>query len=187
MAEAEAELEVHGGHEHGHMQEHDTSRFGKWIALKISLIGVVLAVVTIGSHRAHTAVIVERTAANDQWGYYQAKRMREYMAEYAVATAPFIASADKARAQQLVDQYSADVKRYKHETADIEKEANADVVKSKIEEDRALYLDTSEGFFELGLVLSSLFFLSKRKMFPAIGVLSALVGAGFGVYGFFLL
>jgi hypothetical protein len=187
MAEAEAELEVHAGHEHGHMHEHDTSRFGKWIALKISLIGVILAVVTIGSHRAHTAVIVERTEANDQWAYYQAKREREYLAAYAVATTPFIASADKARSQQLVDQYSADVKRYKSEGADIEKKATAAVEQSKIEEQRALYLDTSEGFFELGLVLSSLFFLSKRKMFPLIGVLSALVGAGFGVYGFFLL
>jgi hypothetical protein len=187
MAEAEAGIEVHGGHE-GHMHEaHESSRFGKAIAMKVSLIGVILAVVTIGSHRAHTAAVIHRTESNDQWSYYQAKRNREYLAQYALDTIPLLPNTDKARTQELLERYSADVKKYKSESAEIEKEGDAADARCKTEESRALYLDTSEGFFELGLVLSSLFFLSKRALFPIIGALSAVVGAVFGVIGFFFL
>lgn len=181
---AEAELEAHGGHhEHGHA--HDATPFGKAVALSVSLIGVVLAVVTIASHRAHNAAVIYRTDANDQWAYYQAKREREYLAEYAASTTPLIASTDPARAQELVKRYTADMAKYKSEAAKIEADGQDAVKRSKVEEARAAYLDTSEGFFELGLVLTSIFFLARRKVLPYIGALAACVGAVFGVYGFF--
>jgi hypothetical protein len=43
-----------------------------------------------------------------------------------------------------------------------------------------------EGFLELGLVLSSLYFLSKRKFFPIFGGLAAIIGTVLGVAGFFV-
>ena len=49
-------------------------------------------------------------------------------------------------------------------------------------EGRALWLDLSEGFLELGLVLSSLFFLAKRKFFPIFGGIAAALGAGLAIY-----
>lgn len=183
---AQAELEVHA-HEHGHehAHAHDGTPFGKAVALSVSLIGVILAVVTIASHRAHTAAVIYRTEANDQWAYYQAKRDREYLAEYAASTTPLIATADTARAQELVKRYTADMAKYKSEAAKIEQDGHLAQSRSKAEEARAAYLDTSEGFFELGLVLSSIYFLARRKMFPYFGAVSAGLGAIFGVYGFF--
>ena len=41
----------------------------------------------------------------------------------------------------------------------------------------ALCFDLGEGFLELGLVLTSLYFLGKRRVFPVAGGLSALLGA----------
>jgi hypothetical protein len=34
-----------------------------------------------------------------------------------------------------------------------------------------------EGLLEIGLVLSSLYFISKKKMFPVMGVAAGLTGA----------
>jgi len=45
-------------------------------------------------------------------------------------------------------------------------------------------LDVGEGFLELGLVMSSLYFLSKRKFFPVIGFTAAAIGTVLGVMGF---
>ena len=45
-------------------------------------------------------------------------------------------------------------------------------------------LDIGEGFLELGLVLSSLYFLSKRKFFPVIGITAAVIGTVLGIAGF---
>ena len=55
------------------------------------LAGVVLAVVTIGSHRAHTAAVITRTEANDQWAFYQAKKLREHLLEVGVGLASSLA------------------------------------------------------------------------------------------------
>jgi hypothetical protein len=42
---------------------------------------------------------------------------------------------------------------------------------------RALYYDIGEGFLELGLVLSSLYFLARKRLFPMLGGVAALLGA----------
>ena len=49
---------------------------------------------------------------------------------------------------------------------------------------RAVRLDLGEGFLELGLVMSSLYFLSKRKLFPVIGAIAAVAGTVLGIVGF---
>jgi hypothetical protein len=43
-----------------------------------------------------------------------------------------------------------------------------------------------EGLLELGLVLSSLYFLAKRRFFPLLGAAAALSGTAIGVAGLLL-
>jgi len=70
-----AEVEIHTGHDHA------ADEFGRRVGVAVGLIGIVLAVVTIGSHRAHTAAVITRTEANDQWSFYQAKKLREHLVD----------------------------------------------------------------------------------------------------------
>jgi hypothetical protein len=172
-----AELEIHAGH------EHSNDEFGRRIGVMVGIIGIILAVVTISSHRAHTAAVIERTKANDQWSFYQAKKLRQHLADVGAGLASALAT-DPARVEKLVESLNKDKERYAHETEEIQKEANVKEQESDHEEQRAVWLDLGEGFLELGLVLSSLYFLSKRRFFPAIGGLAALIGLGLGVYGY---
>src|SRR5579864_88704 len=66
-----AELEIHHEHEGG---EHDP--LGKTIGILASVTAVLLAIVTILSHRAHTEGVLLKTDANDKWSYYQASRIK---------------------------------------------------------------------------------------------------------------
>ena len=50
------------------------------------------------------------------------------------------------------------------------KEAQAKDAKCELEERRALRFDIGEGLLELGLVLSSLYFLARKNFFPIFGV-----------------
>ena len=50
-------------------------------------------------------------------------------------------------------------------------------------EHRALAFDLGEGFLELGLVLTSLYFLSRNRVFPMAGGVAALIGIALGVLG----
>lgn len=50
----------------------------KTIGLTTAITAVLLAVVTLLSHRAHTEEIKLQTKVNDGWGFYQAKHERSY-------------------------------------------------------------------------------------------------------------
>ncbi|HET9390406.1 MAG TPA: DUF4337 domain-containing protein [Steroidobacteraceae bacterium] len=172
-----AEVEIHTGHDHA------ADTVAQRVGVAVGVIGVLLAVVTIGSHRAHTQAVINRTEANDQWSFYQAKKIRQQVLEVGAGLARTLA-AEEGKAEGLVERYSAQGARYGQETADIEKVARAAEEETRREERRALRLDLGEGFLELGLVLSSLYFLSRRRFFPALGLGAAAIGTALGVAGF---
>jgi hypothetical protein len=173
-----AEVEIHTGH-----HEHSGDTFGQGVGVAVGVIGIILAVVTIGSHRAHTQAVINRTEENDQWSFYQAKKIREQVLVVGADLARAL-TADESKVQGIVDRYTKQSSRYAEETKDIEKEARAKHEETAREENRAVRLDLGEGFLELGLVLSSLYFLSKRKFFPVIGITAAVIGTVLGLLGY---
>jgi hypothetical protein len=157
--------------------------FAQRVGVAIGVIGIILAIVTIGSHRAHTQAVIDRTEENDQWSFYQAKRIRQQVIDVGADLARALSS-DQSKVQAIVDKYTKQSAHYSEETKDIEKEAHTKHDETAREEARAVRLDIGEGFLELGLVLSSLYFLSKRKFFPVIGITAAVIGTVLGVLGF---
>jgi hypothetical protein len=172
-----AEVEIHTGHDHA------VDSFAQRVGVAIGVIGIILAIVTIGSHRAHTQAVIDRTEENDQWSFYQAKRIRQQVLDVGADLARVLSS-DQSKVQAIVDKYTRQSAHYSEETKDIEKEAHTRHEETAREEARAVRLDIGEGFLELGLVLSSLYFLSKRKFFPVIGITAAVIGTVLGVMGF---
>jgi hypothetical protein len=172
-----AEVEIHTGH------DHSIDSFGQRVGVAVGVIGIILAVVTIGSHRAHTQAVIDRTEENDEWSFYQAKKIRQQVLDVGADLARTLTS-DESRVQAVVDRYSKQSAHYAEETKDIEKEARTKRDETVREEGRAVRLDIGEGFLELGLVLSSLYFLSKRRFFPVIGITAAVIGTALGIAGF---
>jgi len=174
-----AEVEIHTGH------DHSTDEFGRRVGVAVGIIGILLSVVTIASHRAHTAAVIERTRANDQWAFFQSKKLRQHLAETGASLANALAADPApARVQGLVDKLDKDRARYAHDAEEIQHEAQAKESDSDHEEHRASRFDLGEGFLELGLVLSSLYFLSKRRFFPVLGGFAATIGTALGIAGF---
>ena len=172
-----AEVEIHTGH------GHEIDEFGRGVGVMVGVIGILLALATIGAHRAHTATIITRTEANDKWAFYQAKKERAHLQEVGAELAEALNS-DAARAKPVIEKFHTDAARYLHESEELNQEARTLEDEVKHEEGRALWLDLSEGFLELGLVLCSLYFLAKRKFFPVFGAIAALAGTGLAVWSF---
>lgn len=172
-----AEVEIHTRH------GHDIDDFGRRVGVVVGIIGIVLALATISAHRAHSAAIITRTEANDRWAYFQAKKEREHLQDVGASLAEVLNN-DPARAKPAIDKFHADGARYKEEAEALNKEARQLEDEVKHQELRALWLDLSEGFLELGLVLSSLYFLAKRRFFPIFGGIAALAGVAFTVWSF---
>ena len=165
---------------------HAADGFAKVVSVIVGMLGVVLAIVSIASHRAHTAAVIYRGEANDKWSYFEAKKIREHVADGIGRLAAIVATKDDKQAQNLAQQLVADSARYAKDSAKIEQDATEREAASHREEIRALRLDVAEGFLELGLVLSSLYFLSRRRLFPALGGVAALAGVAIGISNFWV-
>ena len=74
----------------------------------------------------------------------------------------------------MLNKYAADKKKYASDS-DVAQEAAKDQDKEAAHvEDRALRYDFGEGLLEIGVVLTSLYFISKSKLFPVMGATAAL-------------
>jgi len=164
-----------------HAAAPDTRRVG----IMVGVVGILLSVVTIASHRAHTQAVIHRTESNDQWAFYQAKKIREYSSDVgltllqSLGTDPAKIAAPAQKLQAARDKYASDALK-------IQDDAHAKDAKSEIEEHRALRYDIGEGLLELGLVLCSLYFLARKSFFPIIGVTAAIAGTVMAIWGVLL-
>jgi hypothetical protein len=164
-----------------HAEDPSTRRVG----ILVGVVGILLSVVTISSHRAHTNAVILRTESNDQWSYYQAKKIRESSNEIAITILEALAP-DTAKATGPVHKLQAARDKYADDAKKINDEAVAKQKESDLEEKRALSFDIGEGLLELGLVLCSLFFLARKVFFPVFGVLASICGCVLGVIGFLI-
>jgi hypothetical protein len=164
-----------------HAADPDTRRVG----ILVGVVGILLSVVTIASHRAHTQAVIHRTESNDQWTYYQAKKIRENTSEVALALLTTLSS-DSSKTEAPARKLEAARAKYAADAERIQDDARAKDEETKTEERRALRFDIGEGLLELGLILCSLYFLARKAFFPAFGVLSSIAGTAMGAAGFLL-
>jgi Domain of unknown function (DUF4337) len=164
---------------------HASDPYTRRIGILVGVVGVLLSVVTIASHRAHTHAVIHRTESNDQWTYYQAKKIRESAAEIALTLLQATVS-DPARLEGPAHKLEAARDHYADDAKEIQKEARARDQETALDEGRALRFDIGEGLLELGLVLCSLYFMARKAFFPVLGVIAALAGTVLGIWGFLL-
>jgi hypothetical protein len=172
-----AEIEIHHSHEGA------VDPTGRRVGVLVGVIGILLAVVTIASHREHTAAVVHKAEANDHWAYYQAKKIREHTSEVGRELVLAL-GADAAKAAAAAEHFDHERAKYLADAEQIRKQGEEQDAALLRAEQKALRFDLGEGALELGLVLSSLYFLGRQKAFPLAGSLSAIVGVVLGVLGF---
>jgi Domain of unknown function (DUF4337) len=165
--------------------EHAADPLTRRVGILVGVVGILLSVVTIASHRAHTEAVIHRTESNDQWAFYQAKKIRESTSDVALTLLRAL-EPDPAKNEATAHKLEAARDKYSDDAKDIMKEAQAKDVEQKVEERRALRFDIGEGLLELGLVLCSLYFLARKSFFPIFGVLASLAGTIMGIWGWLL-
>src|ERR1700677_878166 len=96
--------------------EHPADPNTRRVGILVGVVGILLSVVTIASHRAHTEAVIHRTESNDQWAFYQAKKIRENTSDVALTLlrtlAPDAAKADVTahKLETARDKYADDAK-----------------------------------------------------------------------------
>ena len=170
-----AELEIH------HETEESHDPMGQRVGIMAAVLAVLLAIVTIASHRTHTDAIINRSEANDKWQQYQSTRVKYHSLELGE---DLITTLAPANAHEKLKEYEKNKTKYEERGKDIMKEAQEKEAETKHAEARALRYDIGEGLLEIALVLSSLYFIARKKLFPAVGVVAGIAGVAIAITGY---
>jgi hypothetical protein len=146
------------------------------VSVTMAILAVMVAVITLLGHRAHTEEVVLQAKSSDQWAYYQAKNIRRHEDEIFVDNASVEPTSDAATQAKLRDKYSQEAARYKDEQKEIEDKAKELEAEVATERNRADRFDLAEVFLEVGLVITSITLLSGRRMFWYLGIVLGVVG-----------
>jgi len=179
-------IHVHGAHDHAVEHEAHRGGLGQQVAIFSAVLATVGAIVSFfGGHTQNNALlfknnaVIERAEATDQWNFYQAKSMKQNMAEIAAATATD---------PKVVELYKGEAKRYAAEKKDIEKDAKKHEAAYKgwiAESDKALhphhFLAISMTLLQIAIALASITVLTQKRWLLAGAALSGLLGAALGI------
>jgi hypothetical protein len=179
-------VHVHGAHDHAVEHEAQKGGLGQQVAIFSAILATVGAIVSFfGGHTQNNALlfkndaVLARAEASDQWNFYQAKSMKQNLAELAAAinTDP-----------KKVEFYQSEAKRYSKEKAEIQKVAQDYEAKAKQfteKSEQALHphhnLSISMTLLQIAIALASITVLTQKRWLLFGAAASAFIGAALAI------
>jgi len=179
-------MHVHGAHDHAVEHEGHKRGLGQQVAIFSAVLATAGAIVSFfGGHTQNNALlykneaVLKRAEASDQWNFYQAKSMKQNLAELAASI-----STDPEKAAR----YRGEAQRYADEKKGIEKEARtleAQAASFNKLSETALhphhFLSISMTLLQIAIALASITVLTQKRWLLAGAAISALAGAALGI------
>src|ERR1700733_14423880 len=79
------------------------------VSLTIAILAVLVAMVTVLGHRAHTHAVLEQTRAADQWNEYQSRKLRVQQTQIAEDMLSLQPTNNPAATQSKLATYKAEI------------------------------------------------------------------------------
>jgi Domain of unknown function (DUF4337) len=174
-------IELPEGHHHG-----EDSPFLVPVSVTISILAVMVAGVTLLSHRAHTEELLRQTQAASKWTQFQGKSVRQYATGTTSDIVSVVAPLNKEKGEALEKKYENQLEHYKSDKEEVTKEAQDLEAERDRAGRRADRFDGGEALLEVGLVICSMTLLTKKRVFWFGGILIAGCGVAMALTGFFL-
>ena len=146
------------------------------VAFTMSVLAVLVAIMTVLGHRTHTEAVLQQNRATDQWNEYQAKKIRSYNTGLADDLLSAIPVADKDKAAKISKAWSDHQEKWNEDLKEDQEKAKALEEKVEQAEARANRFDLSEALLEIGLVITSVTLLTRRRAYWYLGVVFSLAG-----------
>jgi hypothetical protein len=156
------------------------------VALTVSVLAVLVAMVTVLGHRTHTEAVLMQARATDQWNEYQAKKIRMDNLSVVLDTMDFepLANADLAGAKRK--EYAAHIEKWKAdlaEEAEKAREFEHEVAHAEVQAGR---FDLGEALLQIAVVLASITLFTRKSAYFFLGLALGVVGLLFSASAFFV-
>jgi len=181
---------VHGPHDHEveHVAQHGGDNFTSRIAVLTAILSTVGAIFGyMGGHSQNAALLykndaaIQKTAASNQWNYYQAKSNKQNLAELSVTLTT----------GEAQEKFKAAIERYKKEKEEIKVEADKLEAQAKASDEQSnqeMHVHErwalATTLIQIAIALSAITLLT-RKRWMLVGVYGAsALGLAAGVMGY---
>lgn len=153
------------------------------VAFTMSVLAVLVAVTTVLGHRTHTEAVLRQNQATDQWNYYQAHKIRDNDTELTEDLLGVIAVTNAAEADKIKKSYADHRAKWVNDLKDEQDKAEGLEAQVENAEKRAGRFDLGEALLEIGLVITSVTLLTRRRAYWYFGMAFALGGIVSAVSG----
>ena len=164
--------------------EHESSL--RPVALTMTVLAVLVAITTVLGHRTHTEAILNQDKATDQWNYYQAHKIRSNDTALAADLLNVVTISDKDAANKIAKGYVDHQAKWADNLK--EEQEQAEQLEKKVEqaETRGDRFDLGEALLEIGLVITSVTLLTRKRAYWYVGLVFSLSGIASAVSVLFL-
>jgi hypothetical protein len=163
------------------------SRLNSTIALLVALAATFVALAGVKDRNLTLGMMKVQTKAVDTWNYYQAKSMKQNLAEATLdelhAVSP-TSSAGDTQADKRFEDYRGKIARYEREKEDVKKEAEGYEHQYEALNVRHDQFDLSDGSMSVAIALLGVTALTRKRWLLGVAAVFLAVGVLFGVAGF---
>jgi hypothetical protein len=156
------------------------------VSLIIAILAVLVAMVTVLGHRAHTHAVLEQTRAADQWNEYQSRKLRVQQTQIANDLLSLQPSVDAAATQAKLATYKAEITKWQAELQQDMDKAHELEAQVDHEEHEAARFDLGEALLQISVVLASITLLTRHERYVFVALVLAAVGVVIAGSAFFV-
>ena len=184
---------VHGPHDHEveHVAQHGAhDGFASKVAVMTALLATIGAIfgymgglkqADAGLYKNDAAI--HKTAASNQWNYFQAKSSKQSMAELAMDLTP--AEDQKAKYRDKIARYEKEKNEIKEEAEKLEKESLEWDERSEKELHEHHRWAQATTALQISIAMAAITLLTKKKWMERLTIVFALIGIGLGIVAAF--
>lgn len=156
------------------------------VSITVSIVAVLLALVSLLGHRAHTRTIFAQNQTIAQWVYYESKATGRTSYDAILDFLPVAQLRDPASAAKVKEKYQQKIGQIDREQKDLRAKADALEVEVARQENAADRFDLGDVWLEAALVIMSITLLTKKRLYWGMGLGLACVGIVVAATGFFV-
>jgi len=146
------------------------------VSLIIAILAVLVAMVTVLGHRAHTQAVLEQTRAADQWNEYQARKLRVQQTQSENTLLSLLPSVDAAATQAKIAANKGLAAKWQAELDEDMKKAQEMETGVEHAEHEAARFDLGEAMLQISVVLASITLLTRHQRYVIVALVLAAVG-----------
>ncbi len=176
---------IHEAVEHA---EHEASGLGSTIAILVALAATFVALVSVKDRNITLRMDQAQAKAIDTWNYYQAKSMKQNLAEATLDQLTAVRGTATGPAGETLEKriarYEKEVSRYDHEKSEVKDEAEGYEKKYEALNQQHDLFDLCDASMSVAIALLGVTALTRKRWLLAVAGVFLLIGAFFGVAGF---